>query len=1226
MPINGTSGSDTLTGTSGNDIFNGMGGNDDLTGDAGSDLYNFSQTFGNDVVREGGANGNNTDIINVGGLNITGNAIAYNGTYLYGDVVITQPNTGGLLLTRGSDSILLEEWDSNGDYGINLTPLPSGSAVYGTSGNDNIGTAATDSFGNPINPNLGSGTQHYYGLDGNDTAFGEGFDVLFGGNGNDMLTAASGSLIIFGENDNDQLMVGGGNHTVYGGAGDDLLYVYSNLGGNSFLSGGAGNDLLGFYYHSSYSTYNIGNNVFLGGAGDDVFLDPYSRNDTLNGGVGNDLYIFYTSNSLSHGNDIIVDEDGQGTLAYRIYSPTTTVVGSYTYTDTINGTATQVGANQWELVVNDGTFTLSFSGDDLVLTSTINGGQSITIRNFLDGQYGITLDVSNPPTTVTGTAGDDTLNGTAGADTIDGLGGNDILNGLGDNDSLIGGTDNDSIDGGTGNDTMVGGAGNDSYFVDAAGDVVTEGAAAGTDSVTSSVTYTLGANLENLAITGSANIHAIGNLLDNVLVGNSGVNSVIGGAGNDSIDGGLGDDNLTGGEGADTIVGGGGWDGAHYANSAAGVAVDLGLATAQVSGGDASGDVLVNIDRVYGSAFSDVLTGNANANWIRGMDGNDTLDGAAGVDSLLGGLGNDVYFIDSSDIVTENASEGTDTINASFTYTLGSNLENLVLTGSSNINGTGNTLNNVLAGNSGTNSLSGGDGNDTLDGGTGVDTLVGGLGNDVYTIDASDTVTENASEGTDTINASFTYTLGANFENLILTGGANINATGNALANVLTGNSGNNALDGGAGNDTLVGGTGNDVYYVDSAGDVITENAAEGTDAINSSVSYTLGSNVENLVLTGSSNINATGNTVANIITGNSGNNSISGGDGDDTLDGGAGGTDTVVGGNGTDLVSFASSGSGVLVSMATSSYGGDSVSGIEGILGSNFSDTITGDSSGNVLNGNAGDDYLVGGAGADTLDGGAGTYDTADYTYSASAVNINLATNVNTGGDAAGDVISNCEYIYGSNYADTITGDATATYLRGFDGTDVISAGAGNDRVDGGIGADTMDGGADTDTVDYYYSSAAVNVDLSSGSAQSGGWAQGDVLSNIENVWGSNSYADAITGSGGSNVLYGFGGNDTLIGGAGNDTLIGGAGDDSFQFATGSGVDNVSAFDGAGAAGGDVLRIANNVNGSGIVDWTTLSANISYAGGNAIIDLGSGHTITLVGVTSLIASDVVIY
>ncbi|MFN9176732.1 MAG: bluetail domain-containing putative surface protein, partial [Synechocystis sp.] len=192
----------------------------------------------------------------------------------------------------------------------------------------------------------------------------------------------------------------------------------------------------------------------------------------------------------------------------------------------------------------------------------------------------------------------------------------------------------------------------------------------------------------------------------------------------------------------------------------------------------------------------------------------DRLDGKAGADTMIGGLGNDTYTVDNiGDVVTENLNEGTDAVTASIDYTLGANLENLTLSGTANLNGTGNDLNNTLNGNSGNNTLTGLAGNDRLDGKAGADTLIGGLGNDPYIVDnVGDVVTENLNEGTDAVTASINYTLGTNLENLTLTGSANLNGTGNTLNNKLVGNTGANILNGGAGLDTLTGGTGADTF------------------------------------------------------------------------------------------------------------------------------------------------------------------------------------------------------------------------------------------------------------------------------------------------------------------------------------------------------------------------------------------------------------------------------
>ena len=350
---------------------------------------------------------------------------------------------------------------------------------------------------------------------------------------------------------------------------------------------------------------------------------------------------------------------------------------------------------------------------------------------------------------------------------------------------------------------------------------------------------------------------------------------------------------------------------------------------------------------------------------------------------------------------------------------------------------------------------------------------------------------------------------------------------------------------------------------------------------------------------------------------------------GDNILEGGRGG-DYLSGGLGIDTASYAGSSGAVTVNLATgSALGGDAqgdrLASIENLIGSDHNDTLTGHAGRNVLEGGAGDDRLDGGWGDDHLDGGAGI-DTVSYAGSSMAVTVDLDTGSGLGGDARGDRLTSIENLIGSDHDDTLTGDAGDNSLHGFAGDDQLDGGAGNDQLEGGAGDDRLDGGAGTDLVTYYRSSEAVNVNLATGRGY-GGDAQGDRLTSIENLIGSN-HDDTLTGDAGNNALYGFAGDDHLVGGMGDDHLEGGAGDDRLDGGAGSdrvtyyrsseAVDvNLDTGNGLGGdAQGDRLTSIENLVGSDYGDTLYGNADDNILEGGAGDDrlAGGAGDDTLIG------------
>ncbi len=329
--------------------------------------------------------------------------------------------------------------------------------------------------------------------------------------------------------------------------------------------------------------------------------------------------------------------------------------------------------------------------------------------------------------------------------------------------------------------------------------------------------------------------------------------------------------------------------------------------------------MLFQIIHAPGQVIFDTDVGNV----ISGTDGDDYITGNGGDDTIQGGLGND----------TIDGGKGSNT--ASYANATGAVQANVGYYGSGG-SGSGaagvDTLKNIqnLTGSNYNDQLNGDDGNNILNGGGGADTMSGGGGNDTYYVNnVNDQIVEYASGGIDSVFASVSYILSPYVENLTLTGSGNINATGNSQHNTLIGNSGDNILDGGAAPDIMIGGAGNDTYIVDTILDVVTEYANQGTDLVMSSVTYTLGANLENLTLTGTADINATGNSGANVVTGNSGNNVLDGAGGADTLLGG-GGNDTFLirsdsvfadGGTGTNTAVLAGNASQAVVTFDGNGY-----------------------------------------------------------------------------------------------------------------------------------------------------------------------------------------------------------------------------------------------------------------------------------------------------------------
>ena len=1155
--------------------------------------------------------------IDADGITYSGNTVSNVGTEfnyrnLTGDVVLDAGAAIGTLVPVGDADDLV--------------------VILGGSGNDTLtGTAGDDIIDGNNNPTFPSAADNDV-IDG-----GGGTDLLFGRFGNDTIDGGAGTDTLDGGAGNDTLDGGTGDDVMTGGTGDDTYVVDSTSDVTTELAG-EGTDTIQTAATYTLSTEfenltllgtgdfngtgNGSNNVILGNSGANI-LDGLAGADTMAGGGGNDTYV------VDEAGDTVTELVGQGTD--NVQSSISYTLGLAVENLTLTGAGAIDGTGN--VLAN----VLIGNGNDNVLdgkagADTMNGGlgnDTYVVDNLLDVVFetiaGGGTDLVQSSVTFTLASNIENL-------TLTGL---NAVNGTGNNlaNTLTGNNAANILNGGFGADTMQGGLGNDTYVIDNAGDVVTESAGAGTDTVQSSLNHTLGANFERLVLTGTGNTTGTGNALANIITGNSGANAIDGGAGGDIMIGGLGNDSYFVDNGLDQVfeLAGGGTDTVN-----ASLSHDL---EEEVENMILTGTANINGN---GNSLNNSLTGNS---------GNNVLNGELGADVMTGGFGDDTYVVDQAgDVITELTGQGTDSVQSAVSFNLAVTIENLQLTGSADINGTGNVFANILVGNSGANILNGGAGadvmngglgNDTyivdnssdqvfetsftggtdivfssasftlgsnieqltltganavngtgnalsntllgnnaaniLDGGFGADTMTGGLGNDTYVIDnAGDVANELAGEGIDTIQTSLDHSLAAEFENLVLTGTGNLNGTGNAGVNILTGNSGANQLDGGAGGDLLIGGLGDDTYAVDSGLDIVIEAAGSGNDTVNASLSHDLEDDVENLVLTGVAAINGTGNTLANTLTGNIAANRLDGGEGADVMNGGFGDDVYIVDQVGDVVSELAGQGTDRVESAVD--YTLDA--GVENLILTGSDDVDgTGNLFANTLIGNDGENRLDGGGGADTMNAGLG-----DDTYVV---------------DNFGDVVIETEILGGT---DTV--ESSVTFILGptlenltLIGTDAIN-GFGNaldniligniaaNTLSGGNGADTMSGGLGDDTyvVDQagdvvFEAGPAEGVDLVRSSID---YTLGDHVENL-NLIGSavvgtgNALANVLTGSVLANTLLGGLGDDTLQGAGGGDTLNGGDGNDTLQ--GGIGLDNF-VFDLApGATNVDtILDFAHNI------------------------------------------------
>jgi Ca2+-binding RTX toxin-like protein len=940
--------------------------------------------------------------------------------------------------------------------------------AYGEGGDDIIYGGSPTVVGDA--GGASAGLDHLYGGAGQDILYGEDMpDLMDGGQGDDWLYGgSSGSSIngidqLIGSEGNDHIYGGVGIDKLYGGLGDD--YIYGGDDTDPFTSGGDGND---------YINGDSGQDINYGGNGSDI-LDGGKGIDLLYGDAGDDILRAGSGDSQIAGNggggDDLIGGDGVSDTGFDLadYSQDWTNGGV-----AIDLTAQFAGKLPADLTplppnVNAAITTINVLAQLEGVVGSKNG-------DHLQGDS--TGDASAAVSN-----GDNWLIGGAGNDVIEGRGGNDvIIGGSVRLDTLIGHYvsaihTGDAYRAANDFTSTTDGASHRIYddatlqggYLEAAsgGGIVYDKHLQELLKSRAYKDYVLGnedAN-GNPAADGSADIAVFsGDRRDYTVTALDAAGSVIADpAANAALiyalkvrDNGNGERAAS--DGTDLVIGIEKFqfaDGARTLNGLFNQASTGTLGFTATENDNLAQLSISSLNLFDANNVSDanplgtVTIPNSGRNWQTSSDGlSGWTDVPAGNGS--GQQSNNAHVLNQGQTGGKFVRAiGTYTDNDGYANTAASQVWNLIVGTTGNnavLNGTDSgDFGDAIFGLSGNDTIRGGGGDDYLDGGSNGnagDLMLGGAGGDIYIVNSSnDRVDERTlngggnpnpntdSGGADTVVSSISFDLSSvtrvfgNVENLTLTGNGNNDGTGNALANVITGNGGANTLNGGsAGADSLIGKAGNDIYIVNHAGMTVIEYANQGTDTVRTSVTFTLGGNLENLTLTGNAAINGTGNGLNNVLTGNAGSNALSGQDGNDLFVATANdGSDTYIGGTGADTYDLSGTNADATVKLVkgtstSTATGSDRLSGIENVTGGGGNDVMSGDSGVNILSGGQGSDSLFGGAAGDTLLGGTGS----DHLYGGTG------GDVFTGGAGADDIHVGT---LGDAYRDTIRFTATAEY-----------------------------------------------------------------------------------------------------------------------------------------------------------------------------------------------------